>query len=79
MDELNPNEAAAESQEERDAENAILPDLTDVVDLKQIEVTVEPTEEGDAKFTITKNVPHSNEYTGGITETKSDYPGNRGY
>ncbi len=36
MDELNPNEAAAESQEERDAENAIVPDLTKVTDLSEI-------------------------------------------
>jgi hypothetical protein len=59
MDELNPDMAAAESQIERDEENAIVPDLTDVVDLSKI--------------------PHTNEYTGPVTETKSDYPGNRGY
>ncbi len=39
MDELNPNEAAAESQEERDAEAMLTyeADLTEVTDLSEIE------------------------------------------
>ncbi len=56
------NEAAAESQSERDAENAIVPDHTKTTDLSEIE-----------------NKPEVNEYTGPVTEQKSDYPGNRGY
>ncbi len=92
MDELNPNEAAAESQAERDSENAIVPDLTDVVDLSEIDIeiarkAVEATAAStEAVITHSEDhqdaiirVPHTNEYTGGITENKSDYPGNRGY
>ncbi len=56
MDELNPNEAAAESQEERDLENAIVPDLTDVVDLSEIPAT-EPEPQ-----------PHINGYSGPMTK-----------
>ena len=49
MDELNPNKAAAESQEERDSENAIVPDLTKVVDLKDI-----PTKETRIIFEVSR-------------------------